>query len=208
MYVRRRNGYYGKLEWIWFGATEKSIQWIHYYFFQILTVYYKSITIDRFKLNNSINIAGNYLYADDKGISRYHTICDKYINKLFITAAVILILLLSSYGITALSELYAIVFIDHRYTLLGMELPFVDSSVPFGYAILMTYQLFISVVSLIANISIEVGVVLIYNAFELMPALIRLRSDELSSELNVNGKTFNAFMKFRNICLQIHDFNA
>lgn len=166
------------------------------------------MTKSRFKVHNIINISGKYFYANDKGTSQYHTICDKYINKLFITSAIILAMISASFSVAGLSGFYAIIFVDHRYTLLGMEIPFVDSNIPSGYAILLMYQVFIAFIYLLASITIEVGVILVHNAYELMPALIRLRSDELSAELNSNGQSFNAMMRFRNICLQIRDFNA
>lgn len=166
------------------------------------------MTNDRYKVHNILNIAGKYFYADDKGTSQYHTICEKHVIKLFILTAIILVMISLSYGAAALSALYAIVYVDRRYTFLGTDIPYLDSSDPSDYAIVITIQFIISLISLLSNITIEIGVVLVHNAFELMPVLIRLRSDELSSELNTNGQSLNALFRFRNICLQIQDFNA
>lgn len=165
------------------------------------------MTSTRFKVHNIINIAGKYFYPNEKSQSKHQTLCEEFIIKLYQNTVIILIMILVSYGIAALSGLYAIIFVDPRYTLMGTEIPFVNSSTTMGYAILMSYQFFIALVSLLSNITIEIGVCLVYNAFALMPELIRLRSDELNSELELNGPTNNATVRLRNICLQVHDFN-
>lgn len=167
------------------------------------------MTNDRFKVHNIINFGGKYLYANDKGTSQYHTICDKFVIKLYKLTAVILCMICASFGLAGLSGLYAIIFVDHRYTFLGMELPFVDSSNSSGYLILLMYQTIVAFIFLVSSVAIEIGVVLVHNAFDLLPALIHLRSNELSSEINVNGRrSVNVLMRFRNICIQVQDFNS
>lgn len=175
--------------------------------FQIIIAYWKSINSDRFKVHNIINIAGKYFYVDEIKPSKYHVASEKFIMKLLQITIIILILILISYGLAALSGLYAIIFVDSHNTFLGTETPFVNSNNHIGHVINIILQLLISCLSLISNITIEIGVCIVYNAFALMPELIYLESQELDDELNMNGTSLKAMMTFRNIVAQTQDYN-
>lgn len=174
---------------------------------QILTVYWKTMSADRFKVNNIINFGQKYIYDDTNPNSEYHTLCQEMIVKLVQNTIIIIILILVSYAMVGCHALYVIIIDGKRITFMGTEIPFVDSDTTTGFIINIIVQLFLTWVVIISNITIEIGVCLVHNAFEMIPRLIRFDSDELNIELDLNGMSFDARMRLRNILIKVQDFN-
>lgn len=176
-------------------------------FFKVLTVYWKTMSSARFKVNNILNFGGKYIYTNDAKPSKYNTLCEEMLVKLIRNTVTVVIAILVSYALVGGGALYAIVFHGARITFLGTEIPFVDGQTNFGFMINLIEQSFLTGISLLSNLTIEIGVCLVNNAFSAIPELIRLESDELNTELNLNGMSFNAKMRVRNIFMKVQDFN-
>lgn len=117
-----------------------------------------------------------------------------------------IIVMLNAYAIVGAGALYAIVFHGTRITFVGTELPFVDGQTNVGFVINLMEQSLLTNVSLISNITIEIGVCLVNNAFSTIPELINLESEDLIAEMDLNGMSFDAHMRLRNIFVKVQDF--
>lgn len=161
---------------------------------------------DRFKVNNIINFGGKHIYRDDRQPSQYHTFSEDMITKLIYHIMGIFVAVLGSFGLIAIGVLYAIVFKGDRVTFIATELPFVDSETNFGLVINLLEQSFLTLISIISNITIEIGVCLVDNGFSAIPQIIYLDSKDLDTELTINGMSFEAIMRLRNIFMKIRDY--
>lgn len=183
---------------------------LNYHTPQMFVTYWKTINADRFKVHNIINIAGKHFYVDDDTKPpKVRAACERFMIKLVQNTTIIVIMILISYGVAALSGLYAIIFVDRHNTFVGTEIPFVYDAVGYdvGYWINIVEQVFASGLSLTSNLAIEIAVCLVYNAFALMPELIYIESQELNAELNLNGMSLIAASKYRNIVMQVQDYS-
>lgn len=171
-----------------------------------MTLYWKSLNEDRFKLNNIVNYGRRYIYEDDATPSKYHSLCEAMIVKLVRNTVIITVLLLTSYAVVGCGALYTIIFGESRITFVGTEIPFVDGNTDIGFLINMMEQSFLTIVSLTGNIAIEIGVSLVHNAFEMIPEIIHYDFEEFNIELNLNGMSLNAKMRLRNIFMKVQDY--
>lgn len=162
---------------------------------------------DRFRVNNIVNFGQKYIYQDDNKPSNYNTLCEKMIVKLIGNTTIIMVSILIAYSIIGCNALYVFIFDGTRLTFVGTEIPFVDINTDTGFLINIVEQFFLTSVSLTANITIEIGVCLVHNAFEMIPSLMQFDSDELKNELQLNGMSSNAKMRLRNIFMKVQDYN-
>lgn len=155
-----------------------------------------------------MNFGGKFIYEDDASPSKYHTLCERMIAKLLRNIILISSAILIAHTLAGCGTLYAIVLHGDRITFLATEMAFVDGSTVTGFVINMMEQLLLIFISLTSNFANEIGVCLVHNAFEAIPEVIHLDSEELKTELNLNGVSLNARMRLRNIFMKVQDFNG
>lgn len=176
------------------------------YGLQCLSIQLQTLGPSKYKINSLLNFGGRYIYSDNNQTPRLRVVQEKMINKLIQHVVIVMLMILSAFGMVVTIVAYSILFEGARVTLLGTELPFVDKDSDTGFWTNIFVQCLTGLVAVIACLAIEVGAVLIINALEAIPDLVHVDLKDLETELNLKGFTLEAKARLRNVFMKVQDY--
>lgn len=154
-----------------------------------------------------MNFARRNIYAASVDETpRLRFVRKKMINKLIGNIVITMSMILVAYIIGGTYLVYMIIVKGSRVTFLAMELPFVDSNSEFGFWLNISIQSVYAFVGIVGCWTIEISAAIISNSALAIPHLIRVDSEELDRELDLNGVTLAARARLRNVFMKIQDY--
>lgn len=173
---------------------------------QCLSVQVQTLGPAKYKINSLLNFGGRFIYMDNDQTPKLRLVRAQMINRLIRHIVIVILMILSAFGMVVSIVFYLILFDGAKVTLLGTELPFLDKDSEFGFWINLSVQCLTGGVAVIACLAIEIGAALIVNALLAIPHLIHVDLEELESELNLDGFTLTAKARLRNVFRKIQDY--
>lgn len=169
-------------------------------------MYCKAVGPERIKFHDVGTFAGKYVYKN-MGPSKYQSICSKHADKLLKNVIFILALVWISHILCVAGTFYAFFFQNQRITLLATNLPFFEKDSDLEFTVNMIIQSTQAVYSLAGNCAIELATCAINNTILMIPDLIRFNLMEFDEQFSRNRMNVESIARFRNVFMQIQDFN-
>lgn len=170
-------------------------------------MYWKVVGSHRFKLNNLVNFSGKYIYPDNRQLTEYNVLCEKYVMKLFINVIIICVLMILSHVVIVVVPIYAYFFQDIRITPMATHLPFFEKDSDLEFMVNISLQIPCGVYGLAGSMVIELMSCIINNTITTIPHLIELNLKELTVEVKTQHMGLRSIRCLRNVLIQIQDFD-
>lgn len=160
------------------------------------------------KYRQMYNFAGEYIYAKNDGSPKHRYVCDRMAIDLVMSSLRVNCLLILSFQFIVILPIYKSLFTDQKEYPIPVILPFIDPETETAYYISLVTQYASSLFGAVIIPASELVVCVMKNTVTAMAAVIANNFEEFQNELNID-KSFTAHRvwKFRNIILQIMDFN-
>ena len=171
-------------------------------------MYWKVVGPHRFKLNSLVNFPGRFIYIDDNESTKYYKFCAKSAMKLLKNVVIITTLVIFAHIVVVVGPIYAFISKGSRVTTMATHLPFLEKDSDAEFMLNVTQQFVIAVVSMCANMAIEIMTCLIDNTISAIPKLIRLSLNELADEAHSEYSRLNINIRLRSVLIQIQDFDG
>lgn len=174
-------------------------------------MYWKAIGPDKYKFNNLANFAGKYIYPETNASTLLHVLCNQSAKSLLNEVLTIQVVIVFSYLSVVIGPIYAYLYKDLHVSPMGTRLPFFDDDET-EFLVNVGLQCTGALYALFGNLAIETVSCLINNAILLSAEVIQLNgnhlTERLEDEINNQGITIETRALFRNILLQIRDFDT
>lgn len=161
----------------------------------------------RFKLNNIITFSGKYIYTDGNTPVARNVVNGKHVDRLLKTFSIICTAILMSYHAIIIGPVYAYVHDGLRINALGTHLPFFELGSDADFYVNMIIVAAVGVFTMLGGYSLELLTAIVNNTIAAMPDLINLGLAGFFEEYKANGINSNSVAQFRNVFVQIQDFN-
>lgn len=183
---------------------------MHLFFFNVVKsvpLYYKAIGVDRFKFKSLLNFAGDFMYEDKKGSSRFSMVCDEGARKMWKSYAILTCIICNSMSLVSLGPMVLFFTTGVWITPLGTQFPYADRS-DIAFYLDLLIQMGIAIIGILVTVSIEMSQVIVNNAVEMAADVIKLNVDELKENLTDECEMkLKSHANYRNVMLQIQDFD-
>lgn len=174
---------------------------------QTIPLYWESIGANRFKFNSLLNVAGNYMYEDFKGKSKFSAVCEEGAHKMLKSYAILMCIICTSMSLVALGPIIVFFRTGIWMTPLGVQFPLADQS-DLAFYLDLVIQMFIAVTGIFSTVSIEFSQVIVNNVIEMSADVIKLNINQLMDQIAPLGQmNLRSRAQFYNIVVQIQDFD-
>lgn len=170
-------------------------------------MYWTAIGPHRFKLNNIITFSGKYIYTDENTPVARNIVNGKHVDHLLKTFSIICTAILMSYHAIIISPIYAYIHDGLRINALGTHLPFFELDSDADFNVNMLIDAAIGVCTMLGGYALELAAAIVNNTISAMPDLINLSLAGFFDAYKSNGIHCNSVAQFRNVFVQIQDFN-
>lgn len=174
----------------------------------MITIYFKSIGLKRFAMNNLLNFGRKCLFCDEFRSPEYYTMCERMVRDLVQKESILVFNIVSSHALLGIIPFYLIIFKNIRVTVMGLEMPFFEPGSDIGYAVNLFVQSTFGLISIVALISVGTPFVFAYINVKMVPEVVHLDLEDLQKEYRLNGMSLNAKVKLRNVLMKVQDFNG
>lgn len=158
-------------------------------------------------MKSVLRFAGDFIYPDNRKQSMALTIGEQGFDKMLKSYIILSGIIVTSMSAVALGPLRIFLMYRKWSTPLGVQFPLADVSDIAFYADLII-QVVIAFIGILTTVAIEMIQVIIINAVEISAVVIVSNIGMLGNQLNDAGKfSAESAGNFRNICIQIQDFN-
>lgn len=155
--------------------------------------------------------AGDKIYTevDLDSDPNYIRICDQCAMKLLKNTATMVGLIIVSCAIYSCFPVYAFIFHNEIQLFCPVLLPFTDLESVNGIILNFINQMFINLIGISASIGIEIATCIVKNNVSAIVVAIGYETSQLSKyiESNVNESSKSIHVQFRNMLIQIQDFD-
>ncbi|XP_031632756.1 uncharacterized protein LOC116346703 [Contarinia nasturtii] len=172
-----------------------------------VTLYIKCLTSDRFRLRVLFRFSGDYIYSDVKDSSPFNELCERSIKKMQTSYIILVIVIFISIGSVCVGPIQAFLVKGVMITPFGTKLPFFEEDSNLAFYVDISYQSVLMPFGIVSTICIELCQCMTYNTVELCASCIELNGEKLSEMLQVDRQSIRSGALFRNILLQIRDFD-
>lgn len=152
-----------------------------------------------------IRFIENYVTLDRMPENDYEMVQLKFIRELPKNAIKIALIVFWSLTFMLVGPLYAYFFKNQYVLPTGVHLPFTDPSKGTGFLVNIILQSFISIVAIVASISLEILNVIVKTTLKLMTKLVIIEMAKLSDDVEKNGFRLEHALIMKDICTRLED---
>lgn len=161
----------------------------------------------RFKFHNIMTFSGKYIYTDDNTSVARNIVNGKHVDHLLKTFSIVCTVILISYHAIIIGPVYAYLHDGLRINALGTHLPFFELDSDADFYVNMLIDAAIGYYAMLGGYSLELIAAIVNNTISAMPDLFNLSLAGFFDEYKANGIHPNSVTQFRNVFVQIQDFD-